>query len=160
MLINRTVVQTPPSKTCLLRLRTFAFVLNWNQSRSFELLVKFFLTWRLWSFDLSHTLTLIENPLSCAFTWASLVIVSVSVGNISHFIEISLEVSFTDSFFGGWSKKRFYDFDAGFLFFSSDLCHDDIGLNGAKIESWPIVSVYHKSLLLKIINLIYINSYI
>lgn len=103
---------------------------------------------------MSHTLTLVENPLSCAFACTSLIIVFVGIGDISDFIEISLEMFSTDYFFCGWSKKRFDNFDAGFLFFSSNLCHNHIGLNGAKIESWPKVSVHHKSLLLKIINLI------
>jgi hypothetical protein len=56
----------------------------------------------------------------------------MKVGNVSDLAEVSLKMSLSDSLF--WRDKNVLDyFDTAFLFFSTYLRHNDVGLHFIKI---------------------------
>jgi hypothetical protein len=79
------------------------------------------------------------------------------VDDISGSAEILGEMFTIGSLFMG-QMKRFDNFDGGFLFFDSDLLHDDVvgGLTG--IITRPEVVIEHCALIIKIINVIQIKQ--
>ncbi len=54
--------------------------------------------------------------------------------------------------------NRFNDFDGSFLFFDSDLLHDDIVASLTEIVARPEVVIEHGALIIKIINVIQIKQ--
>ena len=58
--------------------------------------------------------------------------IEMKVGNVSDLAEVSLKMSLSDSLF--WRDKNVLDyFDTAFLFFSTYLRHNDVGLHFIKI---------------------------
>ena len=79
------------------------------------------------------------------------------VDDISGSTEILWEVFTIGSLFM-CQMKRFDDFDGGFLFFNSDLLHDDVVGSLTEIVARPEVVIEHCALIIKIINVIQIKQ--